>query len=115
MQSHAVIGERLCGEMRSLRSVRAIVRHHHERMDGTGYPDGLQGDAPLTAQIVGIVDAYDAMTTTRPYRKALDTAVACEELWRDVHEGRLNPDIVRVFVEMDPTAILTNSQLQPPP
>jgi putative two-component system response regulator len=115
MQSHAIIGERLCGEMRSLRAVRAIVRHHHERIDGTGYPDGLRGDAiPLTAQIVGIVDAYDAMTTTRPYRKALPATVACEELSRDAHEGRLNPDIVRVFVDMDRTAILTSGHLKTP-
>jgi putative two-component system response regulator len=115
MQSHTIIGERLCGQLRSLRAVRAIVRHHHERIDGTGYPDGLRGDAiPLTAQIVGVVDAYDAMTTTRPYRKALSTAVACEELSRDAHEGRLNPDIVRVFIEMDRSAILNGSHLKAP-
>jgi putative two-component system response regulator len=115
MQSHTIIGERLCGQLRSLRAVRAIVRHHHERIDGSGYPDGLRGDSiPRTAQIVGIVDAYDAMTTTRPYRKALSTAVACEELRRDAHEGRLNPDIVRAFLEMDRGAILTSGHLKAP-
>jgi putative two-component system response regulator len=107
MQSHTIIGERLCGQLRSLRAVRAIVRHHHERADGSGYPDGLQGDnIPLTAQIVGVVDAYDAMTTNRPYRNALSVAVADAELRRDVAEGRLNPEIVRVFLEMDRIAIL---------
>src|SRR6185369_7984629 len=68
MQQHAVIGDRLCGELRSLRQVRPIVRHHHERQDGTGYPDGLSGDAiPLFAQIIAIVDVFDALTTERPY------------------------------------------------
>ena len=107
MQAHTTIGERLCGELRTLRPVRAIVRHHHERLDGTGYPDGLSGDAiPITAQIVGIVDAYDAMTTNRPYRTALGEDRACSELLRDATAGRLNPDIVRVFLELDRAALV---------
>jgi putative two-component system response regulator len=78
------------------------VRHHHERLDGSGYPDALCGDAiPVTAQIVGIVDAYDAMTTTRPYRDALSEAHACEELSRDAREGRLDDRLVRLFIGMD--------------
>ena len=102
MRAHTTIGEALCGELRSLRPVRGIIRHHHERRDGSGYPDRLAGDAiPLSAQIVGIVDAYDAMTTTRPYRRALSQTHACEELLRDAKDGRLNADIVRTFVEMD--------------
>ena len=71
IKDHPVIGDRLCGELRSLRQVRPIVRHHHERLDGSGYPDGLKGDAiPLLAQIMGIVDVYDAITTARPYKSA---------------------------------------------
>ena len=67
MKRHTAIGERLCGELRALRRVRPIVRHHHERLDGSGYPDGLRGDAiPLVAQIIGIVDVFDAITTSRP-------------------------------------------------
>src|SRR3954470_24900254 len=69
MKQHTVIGERLCGKVGSLDRVRPIVRHHHERLDGTGYPDGLSGHAiPLLAQIVGVVDVFDALTTDRPYR-----------------------------------------------
>jgi putative two-component system response regulator len=114
MQSHTIIGERLCGQLRSLRAVRAIVRHHHERIDGSGYPDGLRGDEiALTAQIVGVVDAYDAMTTNRPYRQALSVAMADAELRRDVAEGRFNPEIVRVFIEMDRLAILGNRSPAP--
>ena len=113
MQAHTTIGERLCGELRSLRAVRSIVRHHHERLDGSGYPDGLRGDdVPLTAQIVGVVDAYDAMTTTRPYRSALSETRAGDELRRDAGNGRLNPEIVRKFVELDRTAALAAANLQ---
>src|ERR1700681_2914695 len=75
IKQHTVIGDRLCGELRSLRRVRPIVRHHHERLDGSGYPDGLRGDAtPLIAQIMGIVDVFDALTSDRPYRLALPVA-----------------------------------------
>ncbi len=72
MQQHTIIGDPLCGGLRSLARVRGIVRHHHERLDGSGYPDGLRGDAiPLLAQVIGIVDVYDALTTARPYKQAL--------------------------------------------
>ena len=75
IKQHTVIGDRLCGELRSLRKVRPIVRHHHERLDGSGYPDGLRGDAtPLLAQIMGIVDVFDALTTKRPYKVAQPVA-----------------------------------------
>ena len=67
MKQHTVIGDRLCGELRSLRLVREIVRHHHERLDGSGYPDGLRGDeVSVLAQIVSTVDLYDACTSARP-------------------------------------------------
>jgi putative two-component system response regulator len=111
MQMHTIIGEKLCGELRSLRAVRPIVRHHHERLDGSGYPDGLRGDRiPLTAQIVGVVDAYDAMTTTRPYRRALSPAHAREELMRDAANGTLDGDIVRIFADLDLDAVLSESR-----
>jgi len=116
MQAHATIGERLCGELRSLRAVRSIVRHHHERLDGSGYPDGLRGNAvPLTAQIVGVVDAYDAMTTTRPYRSALSETQACDELLRDAAVGRFDREMVRKFVEMDRVAALAAELMTPRP
>ena len=67
VQQHPSLGDTLCGELRLLENIRPIVRHHHERLDGTGYPDSLFGDRiPLLAQIMSIVDAYDAMTTERP-------------------------------------------------
>jgi putative two-component system response regulator len=101
MKQHTVIGERLCGDLRLLRPVRSIVRHHHERLDGSGYPDGLQGDEiPLLAQIVGIVDVYDALTSARSYRSALSPEDALEELGRDVSNGARRHDLVSAFVAL---------------
>jgi putative two-component system response regulator len=88
MKTHAVVGERLCGTFRPLARVRPIIRHHHEKRDGSGYPDGLVGDAiPLLAQIVGVADVFDALTTDRPYKSALAPAAALDELRRDVSRG----------------------------
>jgi putative two-component system response regulator len=99
MQDHVAIGDRLCGELRSLRQVRPIIRHHHERRNGTGYPDGLRGDAiPLFAQIIGIVDVFDALTTARPYKLALPAERACEELIDEANRGLHRRDLVEAFV-----------------
>src|SRR5262249_4926925 len=81
MKRHPAIGDELCATVRSLERVRPIVRHHHERVDGRGYPDGLRGDSiPLLAQIVSVVDVFDALTTTRPYRQAVSARAAFDML-----------------------------------
>jgi putative two-component system response regulator len=99
MESHTVIGDALCGDLRLLRLVRAIVRHHHEHLDGSGYPDGLSGDAvPLLAQIMGIVDIYDAMTTDRVYRKALAPEDAYAELQVSAANGWHSARLVEEFI-----------------
>jgi putative two-component system response regulator len=101
IKQHTVIGDRLCGELRSLRLVRQIVRHHHEALDGSGYPDGLRGDqVPLLAQIVGIVDLYDAVTSSRPYRDALPQEHAYAELRQECARGRRNPELVEAFIAL---------------
>jgi putative two-component system response regulator len=100
MQDHAVIGDRLCGNLRSLHRVRQIIRHHHERLDGSGYPDGLRGnEIPLLAQIIGIVDVYDALTTTRPYHEAQPPEAAFAELRAEVERGWRRADLVEAFIE----------------
>jgi putative two-component system response regulator len=72
MKEHPVAGERICSPLKSFRLVLPIIRHHHEKLDGSGYPDGLKGDQiPLTARVLQITDIYDALITDRPYRKAL--------------------------------------------
>jgi putative two-component system response regulator len=86
--------------MPSLQRVRPIVRHHHERLDGSGYPDGLCGDAtPLFAQIMGIVDVFDALTTQRPYKVAWPVAWAADELRREVARGWRRGDLVSTFLD----------------
>jgi putative two-component system response regulator len=101
MKLHTIIGERLCGELHSLRRVRPIVRHHHEHLDGTGYPDGLHGDAiPILAQIMGIVDVYDALTTRRPYRLAMKPETAFELLLQEAARGWRRRDLVEAFISL---------------
>jgi putative two-component system response regulator len=102
IKQHPIIGDRLCGELMSLRPVRPIVRHHHERLDGSGYPDGLKGDAiPLLAQIMGIVDVYDAVTTARPYKKAATPEQAHGELMGEVKHGWRRKDLVEAFISLE--------------
>ena len=101
MKQHAVIGDRLCGELRSLRRVRPIVRHHHERLDGSGYPDALRGDAiPLLAQITAIVDVFDALTTERPYKHAVPADRAFEELLGEAARGWHRRDLVDALIAL---------------
>ncbi len=101
MRRHPDIGDSLCAPLQSLRRVRPIIRHHHERLDGSGYPCGLRGDAvPVLAQIVAIVDVYDALTTTRPYRNALPHAQAVRELLAGVREGAYHARFVEAFLDV---------------
>jgi putative two-component system response regulator len=83
MEQHPIVGERICAPLKSLRHVLPIIRHHHEKLNGSGYPDGLKGEEiPLTARILQIVDIYDALATDRPYRKAFQP----EEVFTIMHE-----------------------------
>jgi putative two-component system response regulator len=101
MKRHPVIGDELCRTVRSLEPVRAIVRHHHERFDGTGYPDGLTGDQiPLLAQIVTVVDVFDALTTDRPYRRALTRAGASDTLRAEASAGWYALHLVETFLDV---------------
>jgi putative two-component system response regulator len=100
MRRHPEIGDSLCAPLQSLRSVRPIILGHHERIDGSGYPNGLRGDnVPLLAQIVGIVDVYDALTSRRPYRDALSHDEAVRFMMEETHAGRFNPRYVEAFLE----------------
>jgi putative two-component system response regulator len=101
MKHHPAIGDDLCATVRSFESVRPLVRHHHERLDGCGYPDGLVGDqVPLLAQIVSIVDVFDALTTTRPYRRALATSTAYRMMRDDARGGWCREDLVETFIDL---------------
>ena len=99
IKQHTVIGDRLCGSLRSLKRVRPIIRYHHERLDGTGYPDGLRGnEIPLLPQIIGIVDVFDALTTERPYKRALSLEEAARELAAEAARGWRNRELVDIFI-----------------
>ena len=101
MQRHAEIGDGLIATVRSLDRVRPIVRHHHERIDGQGYPDGLRGDdIPLLAQIVSVVDVFDALTTDRLYRKALSIETAYKMLNEKAVGGWCQASVVECFIEL---------------
>lgn len=98
MKRHAEYGASILSKAPSLTKYIPAVRHHHERQDGKGYPDGLSGDAiPLFASIIAIADTFDAMTSTRPYRKAFSVETALEEILR-VAGTQLRADLVAVFV-----------------
>ena len=107
VKHHVTLGDLIVRDLPDIEVVRAGVRHHHERWDGTGYVDGLKGDRiPLIARILAVADAFSAMTTTRPYRKALGVEEAVEELLK-VGGTQLDRRLVAAFVtglESNPSA-----------
>ena len=108
VKSHTVLGDSLVRHLRSLQDVRPIIRHHHERLDGSGYPDGLKGDEiPLLAQIIGVVDVYDALTTQRPYQPLQTPDEAIRLLRQHVGLGWIQGAIVEQFAQ-----IVRGGQLQ---
>jgi putative nucleotidyltransferase with HDIG domain len=97
MEKHTLYGLELLASVEFPWQVKPIIRSHHEKIDGSGYPDRLRGDeVPLTAQVIGIVDVYDALTTTRSYRPAMTHADAMAEIRRCAHWWR--PDVVDAFL-----------------
>jgi putative two-component system response regulator len=100
MKGHAVIGEQICQPLRTMKEVLPIIRHHHERWDGSGYPDGLQGgEIPFLAQVFQMVDIYDALKSERPYKKALSTDIALRIMQKEAEAGWRNPQLMEQFVE----------------
>jgi putative two-component system response regulator len=108
MRQHPVVGERICSPLKSFRLVLPIIRHHHERLDGSGYPDGLRGDQiPLTVRILQVTDVYDALTTDRSYRAALPQEAAIAIMREEVIRGWWDSSLVDELV-----AIVTGPQKQ---
>jgi putative two-component system response regulator len=100
MKRHTGIGDTLCAPLQSLRHVRPIILSHHERLDGSGYPHGLRGEeVPILAQVVGVADVYDAMTSDRPYRQALAADTAARHLLEEVEQGRFARAHVEAFLD----------------
>jgi len=100
MRQHVLIGEKICQPLRSMRGVIPIIRHHHERWDGSGYPDGLKGDdIPYLAQVFQIIDIYDALTSERPYKKAFSREEALSVIIEETNSGWRNPQLIQQFTE----------------
>lgn len=101
MRQHSVIGERLCRPMRVMRQVLPIIRHHHERWDGSGYPDGLAGEKiPLHARILQVADIYDALRHPRPYKPEMPREEAFRILRDEGARGWREGKMIEAFIEM---------------
>jgi len=101
VQRHPIVGERICAPLKSFQLLLPIIRHHHEKMDGSGYPDGLKGEAiPLTARVLQVVDVYDALTTVRPYKPALSQDEAFEVMRKEVHKGWWDAKVFAAFEQL---------------
>jgi putative two-component system response regulator len=99
MRRHPEIGEMICRPLRASRAFAPIIRHHHERFNGKGYPDGLRGQQiPLGARIVAVADAYEAMVHGRPYQPAQSHELAANELTR-LRGAQFDPDLVPIFLD----------------
>ncbi|MBI2526611.1 MAG: response regulator [Candidatus Rokubacteria bacterium] len=100
IQTHSAVGADLVRGLRTLDSVRPIIRHHHERWGGSGYPDGLRGDSiPFGARIMAVVDVYDALRTARPYKPSFSETQTVEILRRETDAGAWDPRVTDTFVE----------------
>lgn len=98
VKTYPEIGEKLCSNIKSLKSVLPIIRNHKEQYDGSGYPDGLKGDnIPLNAQIISLVDCYTALIYDRPYRKALSIPKAISLMDKNMQLGKMNPGLYAEF------------------
>lgn len=101
VRTHAVRGEQLCATLRSVRPLLPLIRHHHERFDGSGYPDGLAGQAiPIGARVLGLADAFDALTSERAYRRRLSAEEALGLLGEETRKGRWDPLVYDALATM---------------
>ncbi len=101
MALHVHAGAAICAPMRTLRKVIPVIRHHHERLDGSGYPDGLVGAAiPVAVRIVSVVDIFDALSTRRPYRHALSPDLALATIRAEAASGWWDTEIVEAFARI---------------
>jgi len=107
MKNHVLIGEQICQPLRTMRGVIPIIRHHHERWDGSGYPDGLVRDEiPYLAQVFQMIDIYDALTSERPYKRVFTQAEALCVMAEETAKGWRNPNLMQQFTEFMRSTIL---------
>lgn len=101
MKQHTTRGEEICKGLKSFKNVLPIIRHHHEKRDGSGYPDGLSGDdVPMNARVLQVVDVFDALRAERPYKKGFSVEKTFSILREEVEKGWWDPDITEQFITM---------------
>lgn len=101
MRTHTLRGEQICAPLRCLDPVQPVIRSHHERWNGTGYPDALRGDQiPLVARILQFADVFDALTTVRPYKPALSIQDSLRIIQHETLEGWHDPELLPLFLEL---------------
>jgi putative two-component system response regulator len=101
IRMHPVQGALICEKLKSIRGAIPVIRHHHERLDGTGYPDHLSGqEIPRAARVMAIVDIYDALTTNRSYRKQLPKEESLEIMWEEANKGWWDKEVLSEFEAM---------------
>lgn len=101
IKQHTIIGEEICSPIKSFSNVKKIVRHHHEKLNGSGYPDGLSDeDIDIETRIVAVADAYDALTSDRVYRKALDEETVFTLLDNSAEKGELDAFVINILKEV---------------
>ncbi len=101
IQTHTTRGYDICAPLKSLEPVLPIIRSHHERIDGKGYPDGIEGETiPLFARIVAVADTFDAMTTDRPYRKGMPLEKAISIYQKEMHDGQWDPRCSQALLDI---------------
>lgn len=105
IKTHTFLGEELCRPLFSMRKILPAIRSHHERWDGKGFPDGIEGqDIPMMARILSIIDSFDAMVSVRPYRKRRSVKLTLETMKAEQHSGQWDPELLDYFLEMLPPA-----------
>jgi putative two-component system response regulator len=110
MRQHPVRGEEICKPLRSMVRVLPIIRHHHERWDGTGYPDSLKGEQiPLLARVLQLADIYDALTNTRPYKKPMSADQAIDVMQQETERGWRDPGLMKMFVRLHRDSVSTET------
>jgi putative two-component system response regulator len=101
LRKHVIVGEEICRPLDSMKSVLSTIRYHHERWDGTGFPEGLKGDQiPLMARVLSIVDSFDAMLSSRPYRAKRSMKEAIAIMKGERQSGQWDPSLIGYFVDM---------------